>query len=203
MSPEYGKPRRDRPARAPGTRPCYRGSQTPNAPPLRKGNPVLSRTDIRPATVEDVPLLLRLVNELAEYERLAHEVVATEEELQAAMFAPRPYAEAIIADVDGEAAGFALYFHTFSTFVGRPGLYLEDLYVRPAHRRRGIGEALLRRVAAIAHERNCGRLEWAALDWNAPAVSFYKGLGAEPLDDWTTYRVTGEALQRLAQPPSE
>jgi GNAT superfamily N-acetyltransferase len=159
--------------------------------------------DIRAATIEDVPLLLRLVRELAEYERLAHEVSATEEDLRASMFGARPYAEAIVADVDGEAAGFALYFHTFSTFLGRPGLYLEDLYVRPAHRRRGVGEALLRRVAAVACERDCGRMEWAALDWNTPAVDFYKRLGAEPLDDWTTYRVAGESLQRLATPPSE
>ena len=98
--------------------------------------------------------------------------------------------------------GFAVCFHTFSTFLGKPGLYLEDLYVRPTHRRRGVGEALLRRVATIACERDCGRLEWAALDWNAPAVGFYKRLGAEPLDDWTTYRLTGEALQRLASPPN-
>ena len=158
--------------------------------------------DIRPATVEDVPLLLRFVRELADYERLAHEVTATEEALRNAMFGARPYAEAIVANVDGAPVGFAVYFHTFSTFLGVPGLYLEDLYVRPTHRRRGVGEALLRRVATIACERDCGRLEWAALDWNAPAVGFYKRLGAETLADWTTYRLTGEALQRLASPPN-
>jgi len=164
---------------------------------------VLSAAEIRPATVEDVPLLLRLIGELAEYERLAHEAVATEEALRSSMFGARPYAEAVIADVDGEAAGFAVYFHTFSTFLGKPGLYLEDLYVRPTHRRRGVGEALLRSVASVACERGCGRLEWAALDWNTPAVDFYTSLGAEPLDDWTTFRVTEDALQRLARPSTE
>ncbi|MBT3266221.1 GNAT family N-acetyltransferase [Candidatus Poribacteria bacterium] len=157
-----------------------------------------SSFEIRAAVVDDVATLLTLVRELAEYERLSQHVHATEESLRESMFGSRPYAEAIIACADGESVGMAVYFHTFSTFLGKPGLYLEDLYVREPHRRRGYGDALLRYVARIALERGCGRLEWAALDWNAPAVQFYTDLGAEPLDDWTTYRVTEDTLRQLA-----
>ena len=159
--------------------------------------------EIRAAGADDVATLLTLVKELAEYERLSHEVLATEDLLQEAMFGSRPYAEAAIAYANGAPVGFAVYFHTFSTFLGKPGLYLEDLYVRPAHRRRGYGQAVLRHVATIARERGCGRLEWAALDWNHPAVQFYTALGAEPLDEWTTYRVTGDDLRRLAGTPGD
>lgn len=155
--------------------------------------------EIRYATDSDVPLILSFIRELAVYEKLAHEVVATEAILHETMFGPHHYAEALIADDEGTAIGFALYFHNFSTFLGRPGLYLEDLYVRPAGRGKGVGKALLRRLAQIAKERGCGRLEWWVLDWNESAIAFYKSIGAEPMDEWTVYRVTGEALDRLAE----
>ena len=153
---------------------------------------------IRPATVADVALVLTFIRDLAEYERLAHEVVATEPLLRETLFGERPGAEVVIAELDGEPVGFALFFHNFSTFLGRPGLYLEDLFVRPAARGHGVGRALLARLAAIAVERGCGRFEWSVLDWNEPAIGFYRKLGAVPLDDWTVQRVTGEALHRLA-----
>jgi GNAT superfamily N-acetyltransferase len=155
--------------------------------------------EIRPATEADVPLLLTLIRELAEYEKLSHEVVATEEVLRESLFGGRRVAEALLGHVAGEPAAFALFFHNFSTFLGRPGLYLEDLYVRPEHRGGGVGRAMLRRLARLAKERGCGRLEWWVLDWNEPAIRFYKSLGAEPMDDWTVYRVAGEALDRLAE----
>ncbi len=135
---------------------------------------------------------------MAEYERLSHEVVATEEVLRESLFGERRVAEALLGYVGGEPAAFALFFHNFSTFLGRPGLYLEDLYVRPEHRGAGVGKALLRRLARLAKERGCGRLEWWVLDWNEPAIRFYKNLGAEPMDDWTVYRLTGEKLDELA-----
>ena len=154
---------------------------------------------IRPAVEADVPLVASLIRELAEYERLLHEVRLTEERLRAALFGERPYAEVAIAeDADGEPAGFALYFHNFSTFLAQPGIYLEDLFVRPAHRGAGAGRALLEHLARLAVERGCGRLEWAVLDWNEPAIGFYRRLGARPNDDWTIFRLTGEALERLA-----
>ena len=153
---------------------------------------------IRAATAGDVPLILGFIRELAAYERLAHEVIATEEGLRDTLFGPRPYAEVIIAEAGGEPAGFALFFHNYSTFLGRPGLYLEDLYVRPAARGRGIGRALLAHLARLAAERGCGRLEWWVLDWNADAIRFYRSLGAQPMADWTVFRVSGEALERLA-----
>jgi GNAT superfamily N-acetyltransferase len=153
--------------------------------------------EIRPATPADVPLMHRFVLELAEYERLAHEVVATEDSMREALFGPRPVAEAVVAWTGGEALGFALFFHTYSTFLGRPGLYLEDLYVRPSARGRGIGRRLLEHLAALACERGCGRLAWAVLDWNAPAIGFYRRVGAVPCEDWTTFRLTGEALAAL------
>lgn len=151
------------------------------------------------ATPADVPTILSLVRELAEFERLLDQVRATEEQIRAALFGARPYAEVLIARVDGEVAGFALFFHNFSTFLAKPGIYLEDLYVRPKFRGGGCGAALLRRLATTAVERGCGRLEWSVLNWNQRAIDFYKSLGAEPLDEWTMYRVTGEALKRLAR----
>ncbi len=152
---------------------------------------------IRPATAADVPMILSFIRDLADYERLAHEVTASEPILRESLFGARPAAEVLLGSCDGVPAGFAVYFHNFSTFLGRPGLYLEDLYVKPAFRGRGLGEALLRRVARIALERRCGRFEWAALDWNEPAIGFYRKLGAVPMSDWTIFRVTGEALDRL------
>jgi GNAT superfamily N-acetyltransferase len=154
---------------------------------------------IRGATAADVPELLRLIGELAEYERLRHQVVASEAQLAAALFGPRPEAEALLAELDGAPAGFALFFHNFSTFLGRRGLYLEDLFVRPAFRRRGVGRALLVQLARLAVERGCGRFEWSVLDWNQPAIDFYRSLGAEPLSDWTVFRLTGDALVRAAR----
>jgi len=158
--------------------------------------------DIAPAKPADLPLLLALISELADYEKLRHEVVATEASLAQALFGPRPSAEAVIARVGGEPAGFALYFHNFSTFLGKHGLYLEDLYVPPAYRGRGIGKALLRYLAALALQRDCGRFEWAVLDWNRPARDFYEALGAQAKSDWIIHRVSGDALRRLAEPQS-
>ena len=154
---------------------------------------------IRPAAGDDVPLLLDLIRGLAEYERLSHEMPADEDGLRETLFGERRYAEAVIGEVDGDAVGFALYFHSYSTFLGKPGLYLEDLFVKPEHRGRGFGGALLRHVGGVAVERDCGRLEWAVLDWNEPAIGFYRKLGASPMDEWTTYRMTGEALRKLAE----
>ena len=153
---------------------------------------------IRAATSDDVPLILRFIRGLAEYERLAHQVVATEDGLRETLFGPRPYAEVVIAEDGGQPAGFALFFHNYSTFLGRPGIYLEDLYVLPEMRGRGIGRALLSHLARLAVERGCGRLEWWVLDWNEDAIRFYRNLGAEPMDDWTVFRVAGDALARLA-----
>ncbi len=153
---------------------------------------------IEAATVADVPTILRLIRALAEYERLSHEVVATEDSLRAALFGERPGAECLIAREDGEPVGFALYFHNFSTFLSRRGLYLEDLFVEPAQRGKGYGKALLQRLAQIAVERGCGRLEWSVLDWNAPAIGFYESLGARLLTEWRIFRLTGEALQTFA-----
>jgi GNAT superfamily N-acetyltransferase len=153
---------------------------------------------LRPAAPADVALVLGFIRELAEYERLSHEVVATEAGVAAALFGPRPFAEVVIAEAGDEPAGFALFFHNFSTFVGRPGIYLEDLYVRPAMRGRGVGARLLAHLAAVAVERGCGRLEWSVLDWNEPAIGFYRRLGARAMDQWTVFRVEGESLSRLA-----
>jgi GNAT superfamily N-acetyltransferase len=154
--------------------------------------------EIRTATEDDVPLILSLVKELAEYERLSHQVVATEEVLRSSLFGERRVAEVLIGHHGDEPAGFALFFHNFSTFLGRPGIYLEDLYVRPRYRGMGLGRALLARLAKLAKERGCGRLEWWVLDWNEPAIRFYKALGAGPMEDWTVYRLAGESLDELA-----
>jgi len=157
-----------------------------------------SAIDIVPATPSDVPLLLALIRELAEYERLSADVVATEDSLHRALFGAEPAAAAVIARVGTDAAGFALYFHNFSTFLGKPGLYLEDLFVRPAHRGRSIGKSLLVYLARLALQRGCGRFEWAVLDWNQPARTFYEALGAEANSAWINYRISGDALRRLA-----
>lgn len=153
---------------------------------------------ITTATEQDLPQILIFIKALAEYERLADSVVATEDILRQTLFGPRPYAECVIARYKGEPAGFALFFHNFSTFLGRPGIYLEDLFVNPDMRGKGVGRALLSHLARIAVERRCGRFEWAVLDWNESAIGFYKSLGAEPQNDWTVFRVTGEALTKLA-----
>jgi GNAT superfamily N-acetyltransferase len=156
--------------------------------------------DIRidPATPEDVPLILDLIRGLAEYEREPDSATATAGQLHDALFSERPAAECVIARISGEVAGFALWFQTFSTWTGRPGLWLEDLFVWPQHRRLGIGRALLRYLAALCIERDYGRFEWSVLDWNQPAIDFYRSLGAVSMDEWTTYRLTGEARRRLA-----
>jgi GNAT superfamily N-acetyltransferase len=151
------------------------------------------------ATSEDIPLILALIKGLADYERLSRDCVATEELLRETLFGEKKFAEVVIAYYDNQPAGFALFFHNYSTFLARPGIYLEDLYVFPALRGKGIGKALLVHLAKIAKERNCGRLEWAVLDWNEPSIAFYKGLGAVSLDDWTVFRVTGKALDALAE----
>jgi len=146
----------------------------------------------------DVPLIAELIRGLARYERLEDEVSLTEARLEATLFGSRRYAEVLIAEDEGEAVGFALFFHNYSTFLAKPGVYLEDLYVREAARGKGVGKALLARLAAIAVERDCGRLEWAVLDWNKDAIGFYERLGARPNADWTVYRLTGDALSGLA-----
>lgn len=153
---------------------------------------------LRSATIHDVPVILRCIRGLAEYERLAHECVATEEQLRVTLFGERPAAEVLLAHVNGEPAGFALFFHNYSTFLAQPGLYLEDLFVEPHHRGLGVGKALLSRLAALAVERHCGRLEWSVLDWNVDAIGFYEKLGARGMTDWTVHRLTGDALQALA-----
>ncbi len=153
---------------------------------------------IRAANTDDVGTIFGFIQQLAEYEQLAHEVVASEELLRNNLFGERPYAEVLIAETDGQSAGFALFFHSFSTFLGRPGIYLEDLFVLPEHRGKGLGKALLAALARECERRDCGRLEWSVLDWNAPAIAFYQSLGATPMQGWTVNRVTGEALQRLA-----
>jgi GNAT superfamily N-acetyltransferase len=158
-----------------------------------------SGLDISPAASADVPLILSLINELAEYEKLRHESVATEASIHKALFGAEPRAEAVIARFDGTPAGFALFFHNFSTFLGKPGLYLEDLFVRPAYRGRAIGKSLLSYLAAMAVARDCGRFQWQVLDWNRPSRDFYERLGAQADPAWVNYRMTGEALQRLAE----
>ena len=154
---------------------------------------------IRAATIVDVPIILQLIRELAEYERAPNDVVATEEKLREVLFGARPSAEVLIALAGDEPVGFAVYFHNFSTWLGRPGLYLEDLFIRPAERGKGYGRALLVDLAKVAQERGCGRMEWAVLDWNEPAIQFYRKLGAKPMDEWTVFRLTGDGIAQLAQ----
>jgi len=157
--------------------------------------------DIVPATETDAPLIFEMIRGLAEYEKLAHEVTATEEQVRRTLFGPRPAVEVLMAYYGLECAGFALFFPNYSTFLGQPGIYLEDLFVKPHLRGKGIGFALLARLASIATERGCGRLEWQVLNWNQPSIQFYKKLGARPKDDWTTFRLTGAALDNLAGRP--
>lgn len=162
----------------------------------------METAQFRQAGPEDVGLILRLIRELAAYEHMADQVVATEELLREWLFEKRK-AEVLFVLRDGREAGFALFFHSFSTFLGRGGIYLEDLFVLPEFRGKGCGKALLCRLAAIAKERGCGRLEWSCLDWNRPSIAFYKSMGAVPLDEWTEYRVTGDTLDRLAEEERE
>jgi GNAT superfamily N-acetyltransferase len=159
----------------------------------------LPKYRIAAARPEDLGTIITLVRELAEFERLLHEVRITAADLHEHLFGAHPYAEAAVVWVGDEPAGFALWFHNYSTFVGRPGLYLEDLYIRPVHRGQGYGEALLQHLAALALQRGCARLEWSVLDWNKRAIGFYRKLGAVPMDDWTVYRITGDALLTLAR----
>ena len=153
---------------------------------------------IRSATPADISLIGQFIRDLAEYEKLAHEVRFDEAVMAQKLFGPRTFAEVLIGEIDGTPQGFALFFHNFSTFEGRPGIYLEDLFVRPDARGSGLGKALLGTLAALAVERDCARLEWSVLDWNTPAIDFYKALGARPMDEWTVYRVDGDALTGLA-----
>lgn len=154
---------------------------------------------IRPAVIDDVPTIVALIRELADYEKALHEVRATEEDLRRALFGPEPKVFAHVAEHDGEVVGFALWFVSFSTWTGRHGIYLEDLYVRPQARGLGYGKALLTELARITVERGYTRLEWSVLNWNEPAIGFYKALGAVPMDEWTVYRLTGEALAELGR----
>lgn len=153
---------------------------------------------IRLADPDDVPLVLQFIRDLAEYEKLLHEVTASEESLRESLFGPRRVAEALVGEFNGEAAGFALFFHNFSTFVGRPGIYIEDIFVRPEFRGRGLGKAFFLYLAALARERDCGRIEWAVLDWNEPAIEFYRRLGARPMDEWRVFRLDRRAINQLA-----
>jgi GNAT superfamily N-acetyltransferase len=154
--------------------------------------------EIRFATIADVPLISQFIKELAEYEQLLHEVVATEELLQETLFGKKSHAEVIIGYLDDKPVCFALFFHNFSTFLGKPGIYLEDLYVKPEARGQGVGKMMLAYLAQLAKDRNCGRLEWWVLDWNETAINFYKSIGAKAMDEWTVYRVTDDALDCLA-----
>ena len=153
---------------------------------------------IKPATSADVALILRLIRELADYERAPNDAVATESQLHEVLFGAKPSAEVVIAREGALPVGFAVYFFNFSTWLGRPGLYLEDLFVKPEHRGKGYGRALLTRLAKIAEERGCGRMEWAVLGWNEPAIEFYKKLGAKPMEEWTVYRLTQDGIAALA-----
>jgi GNAT superfamily N-acetyltransferase len=159
---------------------------------------VASTLKIRPATEADVPLVYGFIRKLAEYGDLSDEVSATAEDVRAALFGPKPVAEVTLAYWGPDPAGFALYSYTFASFLGKTGIYIEDLYVEPSYRNKGIGKALLVQLAGLARKRGCGRLEWAVLNWNERAMEFYQDLGAVPMDDWTTFRLTGEGLERLA-----
>ena len=158
--------------------------------------------EIRPARVEDVPLILELIRDLATYERAPKEVTATEEQLVAVLFGEKPVAEVLLAFERKSPVGFAAFFHNFSTWLGRPGLYLEDLFIKPEKRERGYGRALLVDLAKIALDRGCGRMEWAVLDWNEPAIKFYRSLGAKPMEEWTVFRLTRDGIAKLAQSES-
>jgi GNAT superfamily N-acetyltransferase len=155
---------------------------------------------ITKATEQDVPVILELIRGLAEYERLSDQCTATEEQLRETLFGPRPAAEALLASEGDDTVGFALFFTNYSTFLAKPGIYLEDLFVKPHARGKGIGKALLVKLAQLAVERGCGRVEWSVLDWNAPSIQFYESLGAAPMNEWTVYRLTGEPLAKLGRP---
>ena len=163
----------------------------------------MSNVRIVPATESDVPIILEMIRELAAYEKLLHICVATEAQLRGTLFGARPAAEVLLAQLDGATVGFALFFPNYSTFLAQPGIFLEDLYVKPHARGKGAGLALLRELARIAVARGCGRVEWLVLDWNEPSIVFYKKLGAKVMDEWTTFRLTGESLARLAARGSE
>ena len=163
---------------------------------------IQSNFEIRPARVEDVPLILELIRDLATYERAPKEVTATEEQLVAVLFGEKPVAEVLLAFERKSPVGFAVFFHNFSTWLGRPGLYLEDLFIKPEKRERGYGRALLVDLAKIALDRGCGRMEWAVLDWNEPAIKFYRSLGAKPMEEWTVFRLTRDGIAKLAQSES-
>jgi GNAT superfamily N-acetyltransferase len=157
----------------------------------------MDETIVRSAAPADVPTLFKLIQALAEYEKLSHAVTGSPELLKEHLFGEKPFAEAIVAEYGGEVVGFGLFFHNYSTFLTRPGIYLEDLFVLPEYRGRGIGKKLITYLAGLAVERNCGRLEWSVLDWNSPAIAFYKGIGAQILDEWRICRVTGDSLKKL------
>ncbi len=159
----------------------------------------MSALSIRPATKTDLPLIATLVRELAEYERLAHQAVATEDDFDRALFSPSPRAYALIVEQDAQPAGFAVYFYNFSTFLGRPGIYVEDVFIRPQFRRIGFGQAIFKYLAKKAVAEGCGRMEWWVLDWNEPAIRFYGELGAMPMDEWTVQRLTGDSLMKFAE----
>ena len=154
---------------------------------------------IQPAQLSDVPIILQLIQDLATYERAPNDVTATEDQLRRVLFGEKSSAEVLIGREGNDPVGFAVFFHNFSTWLGRPGLYLEDLFVKPEHRGKGYGRALLQHLARIAHERGCGRMEWAVLDWNDSAIQFYRKLGAKPMDEWTVFRLTGDGITQLAQ----
>jgi len=154
---------------------------------------------IVPASESDIPLILSFIHKIAEYEKLSHQVTATEETLRASLFGPRPAAEVLLAYWEEKPAGYAVFFHNFSTFLGRAGIYLEDLFVEPELRGKGIGKALLSAIAKEAQKRDCGRLEWAVLDWNKPSIDFYLSLGAKPMDEWTIFRMTEDSIAKLAR----
>lgn len=153
---------------------------------------------IRPARIEDTPLILSLIKELAAYEKLSGEVAATEDGIRKTLFGKRPYAETLIGEYQGIAVGFALFFHNYSTFLAKPGIYLEDLYIKPAYRGKGFGSRMLAHIASLAKERSCGRFEWSVLDWNTPAIRTYEKLAAVPMKEWRLYRLSGAALEKLA-----
>lgn len=154
---------------------------------------------VSPATPDDVPAILSFIRELAEYEKLLHRVSATDDALRRDLFGPRPFAEVVMGRLEGRAVGYAMFFHSYSTFLSRPGIYLEDIYVQPSFRGRGVGKALLREVARVARDRRCGRIEWSVLDWNKPSIDFYLSLGAVPMDEWTMYRMDEAAIAALAK----
>jgi GNAT superfamily N-acetyltransferase len=154
--------------------------------------------NIRAAVENDAGTILSLIKELADFEHLSHEVVATQDDIRRSLFGPRPFAEALIGEYEGVAVSFALFFYNFSTFIGKPGIYLEDLYVRPEYRRLGFGRRMLVHIARLAKERNCARFEWSVLNWNEPAIRTYDRLNAKPMKEWILYRLTGEALDKLA-----